>query len=237
MAYVYALISERVHARNKNQAAERMKEYFAAHPERQCVIVVGDKPGDAGVNHGIAPDERCLKMGFFDHSDKYPHTDLKPLDPPQSESEIHGAGRAASLAQVFRIPCTLPDIVEGCEHMNGGVGDGSAKTSSSRLPVEIASVLASLRSDHESSLTDSTPGDLGNRGCEVSVEELERRRRRLLDQTLEVERMKNLYRDRFDVVAYGGYSMELVAEAVRYLTGQIDEESIHSLFQDHEFPR
>ena len=49
-------------------------------------MVVGDKPGDADVNYGVAPDERCLKIAFFDHSYEHPHPDLPPLPPPVAPS-------------------------------------------------------------------------------------------------------------------------------------------------------
>lgn len=48
--------------------ADTLRDYFQAHRERQCVIIVGDKPSDAAVNHGSIPDDLCLKLGFFDHS-------------------------------------------------------------------------------------------------------------------------------------------------------------------------
>ena len=64
--------------------AEREREYFESHAARRCVLVVGDKPGDADMSHGVAPEERCLKIGFFDHSREHPHPDLPPLPPPLS---------------------------------------------------------------------------------------------------------------------------------------------------------
>ncbi|CAM9972479.1 unnamed protein product, partial [Hapterophycus canaliculatus] len=59
--------------------AERERAYFDSHRNRRWLLVVGDKPGDADVNIGLSPDDRCLKIGFFDHSHEHPHPDLPPL--------------------------------------------------------------------------------------------------------------------------------------------------------------
>lgn len=77
--------------RNKHQTAERESAYFESHSHRRCIIVVGDKPGDADVNHGISPDELCLKVGFFDHSQEHPHPDLPPLPPPEGDTPAANA--------------------------------------------------------------------------------------------------------------------------------------------------
>lgn len=59
--------------------AQRESSYFDSHATRRCVLVVGDKPGDADVSHGVTSEEHCLKIGFFDHTHECPHPDLPPL--------------------------------------------------------------------------------------------------------------------------------------------------------------
>ncbi|CAM9298038.1 unnamed protein product [Discosporangium mesarthrocarpum] len=54
-----------VHSRNKSSTNERESVYFAKHAHRQCVVVVGDRPGDAHVTCGLVPDEKCIKVGFY----------------------------------------------------------------------------------------------------------------------------------------------------------------------------
>lgn len=64
--------------------------YFTKHAGRGVVIVVGDKPGDVDVNDGVASDENCLKIGFFDHSDEHPHPSLpqqRPLTPSSGDGK------------------------------------------------------------------------------------------------------------------------------------------------------
>lgn len=91
-------------SRNKQQTAERESAYFDSHPDRGCVIVVGDKPGDADVNHGVAPDERCLKIGFFDHSHEHPHPDLPPMPPPSTATPTTTAvGRDGEPERMLRV--------------------------------------------------------------------------------------------------------------------------------------
>lgn len=83
---------------------ERERSYFASHGHRRCVVVVGDKPGDADVTVGLAPDERCLKIGFFDHSHEHPHPDLPPLPPPPPprtpEAAVAAVAAAASNGEI-----------------------------------------------------------------------------------------------------------------------------------------
>lgn len=270
--------------RNKRQTAERQKTYFNRHPNRSCVIIVGDKPGDADVNYGVAPDERCLKIGYFDHSDNHPHTDLpRQILPGKVCGAIGGKGEAVQCTPQLLIArmddnCIAPeDDLSGAENVPGkflerqskpesdektkrlscGTRDGSKDKKISLLhmvqvlpqqhpradegrrkhmdignPVSLENHMkvpavshpdigqtnnlevlsAPPRPTHRiiSSATqkvEETDGMYG-RGTSVSVE-------------VEVDIMLKAYREKFDVVAHGGHSMDLVSVAVRHLVGDL----------------
>lgn len=104
--------------RNKRRTAERQPAYFAKHADRRVVVVIGDKPGDAEVNDGVAPDENCLKIGFFDHSDEHPHSDL-----PKQRPLIPDSGGGSEPTE------TLPLLQEKCN-------SDTARTIVGELPSE-----------------------------------------------------------------------------------------------------
>lgn len=279
------LLVNRVSCRNKHQTAEREEAYFAEHPDRCCVIVVGDKPGDAVVSHGVAPDERCLKIGFFDHSDEHPHTDLPlemrspPLPLPTAEPTIASPSSVESLSNeakgqelgslrtrdTYPNPCNetsslrpsrriIPqDELMSLMHMMEvsaqdrqqsaarGVEDGRARGSDGAIRVtlglrsttvedELATALvgASGRKDVQVNtvqMSDAPGRDVSDSShADRGINEKDQRQKGPL--ALELKAMLRVYRERFDVVAHRGHSMDLVSKAVRHLVGEFSYQEL-----------
>lgn len=244
--------------RNKDQTAERERSYFASHGHRRCVVVVGDKPGDADVTIGFAPDERCLKIGFFDHSHEHPHPDLPPLPPPPPS----GAPEAAAVANNgehntndednHRLPGSFPRFLS---ETNSRGWKLLGSTATKAAAVEATGVVADSRNNRDAvaavaapaatrgdaavevrgggtfvSSKDNTriqgrPGSQG--GGEIffssSADDSERMGEgeggRQPSTAVAEEELLRAYGDRFDVVACGGHSMDLVADFVRHFVG------------------
>lgn len=183
--------------RNKKETAQRESSYFDSHAARRCVLVVGDKPGDADVSHGVTSEEHCLKIGFFDHSHEHPHPDLPPLP-----------------------AVTASTTSAGCEGNRVSGEDGNDHVSSvSREHSFSAGLATSLvwggQEDSDRTLWMAEKGEwasLGQVGESVEIAEV----------YLAAARMLLTYGDSFDVVARDGHSMGVVTEVVRYLIGQED---------------
>eukprot|EP00903_Cladosiphon_okamuranus_P019822 g18219.t1 len=211
-----------VHSRNKNQTVEREKSYFfESHLHRRCVVVVGDKPGDADVTAGFAPDDRCLKIGFFDHSDEHPHPDLPPLPPPPPSGPA-GMDKGG------------PSGDDGAD--GGVVLEGFGFLSEANSPVLLESSPAASStggffarsSDEEEEEAEEErirgrPGSQGGGEVVVSGSSAGGLRKsgegRELATAVAADEMLRAYGDSFDVVACGGHSMDLVADFVRYFIG------------------
>ncbi|CAN0452169.1 unnamed protein product, partial [Ascophyllum nodosum] len=208
-----------IHSRNKKQMAEREREYFESHAARRCVLVVGDKPGDADMSHGVAPEERCLKIGFFDHSREHPHPDLPPLPPPLSlpavsagsdGSHPDGAGHSYAWGGGFELgaqtrdysPWSPADEEEGHDEPSRSCVHASATD------------LADL-GGHGAS---SGPPDLtmAPEGRRAHGEEPSRQDSGFF---LAADQMLIVYGDSFDVVARDGHSMGLVTDVLRHVIG------------------
>eukprot|EP00752_Nemacystus_decipiens_P002940 g2734.t1 len=218
-----------VHSRNKDQTAEREKSYFfESHQHRRCVVVVGDKPGDADVTIGLAPDDRCLKIGFFDHSHEHPHPDLPPIPPPRPAPEGVVAsnrraggnnGRESSGVMLgglgFLRGANTPVLLERGPVTGGG--GAFLSTSSEEKGHE--------EEEDEEDEEERIKGRPGSQGLgEVFVSNGGTARVRKSGEggepvaAVAVDEMLRAYGDSFDVVACGGHSMDIVADFVRHFT-------------------
>ncbi|CAN0378627.1 unnamed protein product, partial [Ectocarpus sp. 8 AP-2014] len=204
--------------RNKDKTAEREKAYFDSNSHRRRLLIVGDKPGDADVNSGFAPDDQCLKIGFFDHSHEHPHPDLPPLPTPAvTMSSAAAPVAAASNGLDGETTATL----EGLGFLRGA---NRLMLRTTQSPMEsttaAAAAAAAVRGSGAFQLSTSAeqerirgrPGSQG--GGEIFVSE-----RGQPETTAVAEELLRAYGDRFDVVACGGHSMDLVADFVRHFVG------------------
>lgn len=250
------------------------------------MVVVGDKPGDADVNHGIVPDERCIKIGFFDHSREHPHPDLPPLPSrTRTPTAAHPAGAAPAgdglssgcdseqigvsphvvgvvpreevspqrqkgqprtekdgVAEGIELVCDSVSLLECTvevgaksaaavesasseDRIAGSQGGGeisvSRTTSTSSTAATASSVMGGIVETTRSTsiVTVDCGGSLALRGSDDG------------DATslpgggggaVEVEEMLLAYGESFDVVARGGHSMDIVADLIRRLIGELD---------------
>lgn len=204
-------------SRNKDQTVEREKSYFFdSHEDRRCVVVVGDKPGDADVSAGFAPDDHCLKIGFFDHSNEHPHPDLPPLPPPPPGAAGAENGRRSGNGSVDG-----GVVLEGFGFLSGAhrpvLLESSPAASSAGAFLARSS---EAEGKAEEKIIQGRPGSQG--GGEVFVSGSAGGLRqsgegcRSAVSAMATEEMLRAYGDSFDVVACGGHSMDLVADFVRH---------------------
>lgn len=199
-------------SRNKDQTVERERSYFFdSHGHRRCVVVVGDKPGDAAVSVGVAPDERCLKIGFFDHSHEHPHPDLPPLPPPPPAAAANN-GRASGNA----------GRCDGAvQEKFGFLREANSLVLLESLPAANSAGAFLSSEEEEEERIQGRPGSQG--GGEVfvsSTDELgESGEGRQPNTAVSADEMLRAYGDSFDVVACGGHSMDLVADFIRHFVG------------------
>lgn len=262
--------------RNKDQTAERERSYFASHGRRRCVIVVGDKPGDCDVTIGVAPDERCLKIGFFDHSHEHPHPDLPPLPPPPRTPETAAVSAAVATDddtntdgqdqdndRIQLIPpqsfgrflsetnsrnwMLLESTTTSTTAAAATAPPGMAADSTDRGDA-VAAAAAATRGDdaavngsggggfvssEDSMRIQGRPGSQGGGDIFLpsSGDGVERsgggeRTPARPGTAVEAEELLRVYGDRFDVVACGGHSMDLVTDFVRHFVGSSSPEGM-----------
>ena len=182
-------------------------------------MVVGDKPGDADVTVGLAPDDRCLKIGFFDHSHEHPHPDLPPLPPrPPPPPEAAGASNGGASGNDGRSSSGVVPRIEGLGFLSGA----NRPLLLERDPS--TSGAAGFLSNCCKKRIQGRPGSQG--GGEVLVSDgaaaaglRKSEEEREPGTAVAADEMLLVYGDSFDVVACGGHSMDLVADFVRHFIG------------------
>ncbi|CAM9900783.1 unnamed protein product [Scytosiphon promiscuus] len=240
------LESPPVHSRNKHQTAEREQAYFDSHPHRRWLLVVGDKPGDADVSIGLSPDDRCLKVGFFDHSHDHPHPDLPPLPGTAPEAADSGGGGGAIgggdgrhlegfefLREEHGLMLTpMPGATDSSEGGEGPVVGGSeaGRPELSSAPQErIRGRPGSQGGGETFVVANADPARVSGdgKGRQEQEEQRDREEERLkgaaggVDATVAAEELLRMYGERFDVVACGGHTLHLIADFVMHFVGGV----------------
>lgn len=207
--------------RNKDKTAEREKAYFDSNSHRRRLLIVGDKPGDADVNSGFAPDDQCLKIGFFDHSHEHPHPDLPPLPTPPAVTMSSAAPvAAASNGLAGETTATLEGLgfLRGANRLMLRTTQSTMESTAAAAVAVQGSGAFQVSTSAEQERIRGRPGSQG--GGEIFVSERGQEQQQQQPETTAVaEELLRAYGDRFDVVACGGHSMDLVADFVRHFVG------------------
>lgn len=91
--------------------------------------MVGDRIGDADVTEGVASDDTCLKIGFFDHSHGYPHPYLPPLPLPLANLEnVMEDGGLASGQPSRMLPTAEASLIEAAASAAAGTATADASS-------------------------------------------------------------------------------------------------------------
>lgn len=216
-------------SRNKDKTVAREKAYFDSTSHRRRLLIVGDKPGDADVNSGFAPDDQCLKIGFFDHSHEHPHPDLPQLPTPRAVTMSSTALLAAGNNGPADEPTTALEglgFLRGANRLMLRTTQGTADAAVAVQGSGRGSFQLSMSAEQER--IRGRPGSQGGGEMFVSEggvgQESGQRQEQQQQQQPETsavteEELLRAYSDRFDVVACGGHSMDLVADFVRHFVG------------------
>ncbi|CAN0496353.1 unnamed protein product [Ectocarpus sp. 12 AP-2014] len=209
---------------NKDKTAEREKAYFDSNSHRRRLLIVGDKPGDADVNSGFAPDDQCLKIGFFDHSHEHPHPDLPPLPTPPAVTMSSAAPvAAASNGLAGETTATLEGLgfLRGANRLMLRTTQSTMESTAAAAVAVQGSGAFQLSTSAEQERIRGRPGSQG--GGEIFVskrgQEQQQEQQQQPETTAVAEELLRAYGDRFDVVACGGHSMDLVVDFVRHFVG------------------
>ncbi|CAM9493812.1 unnamed protein product [Ectocarpus fasciculatus] len=211
---------------NKDMTAVREKAYFDSNSHRRRLLIVGDKPGDADVNSGFAPDDQCLKIGFFDHSHEHPHPDLPPLPVPPAVTMSAAAPVAAAHNGLAGETATTPEGLGFLGQANRLMLRTTQGTAAAAVQGSRGGAFQLSTTSAEQERIRGRPGSQGGGESFVSEggvgqDNGQRQQQQQQHETTPVaeEELLRAYGDRFDVVACGGHSMDLVADFVRHFVG------------------